>query len=184
MNPLFITVSAYLLIFFMTILMANTLTKGFLLMYLRVKFNSQKMLILRVHDDGDPYFAVAKFQDGRWRYKQKGSKNYSCIVLDGKSKFQKLLGVNYLETRAIDGAIFEPFGPIHSGLDPERTDNLMVRIAMLSKLKNTQLLIIMILVVVAIAIAGFAAYKITSVEKIVLAIQAAQAIAEGVVPVQ
>jgi hypothetical protein len=184
MNPLFITVSAYLLIFFMTILVANTLTRGFFFLYLKVKFNSQKNALFRVHCDADPYFAVAKFKEGRWQYKQKGSKNTSSTILDGSVRFQKFLGINYLEIREVDGAIYQPYGQPINGLDPERTDNLMVRIAMLSKLKNTQLLIIMILVIVAIAIAGFAAYKITSVEKIVLAIQAAQAIAEGVVPVQ
>ena len=153
-------------------------------MYLRVKFNSQKFALFRVHCDADPYFAIAQMKDGRWQYKMKGSKNKSSTILDGTHRFQKFLGVNYLEIREGDGAIYQPFGQLINGLDPERTDSLMVRIAMLSKLKNNTLIIIMILVVVAIAISVFAVYKIMNVEQIVLAIQTAQAIAEGVVPVQ
>lgn len=183
-QELLIQTSIYAFIFFGVIFLMNVYTKGFLFKYIRCRMNLENKALVKVHCDTDPYVAVATFKGGRWQYKQKGSKQTSSIILDGKTKFQRFLRVNFIEIRESDGAVFVPYEGVINGVDPERADNLIVRTAMLSKLKNTQLVIITILVIVVIAMLGYNIYLDMSIQDTVAAMQTAQQLAEGVVPVQ
>ena len=163
-NPMVRQVLLYFALVLVGFIMANVYTNGFLWQYLKTKSSKGKKLLLRVKSKLDYYYLAVPVIEGFFRYKARGQKEFSKLILIPNDAIYMVLGVKGLDVDEETNAVLKADYTAVSPFNDEKYDNLYVRAITKPVIMDAVKLILIVMIVIGVislisAYFGFMTYR-------------------------
>lgn len=163
-NPMVRQILLYFALVLLGFIMANVYTNGFLWQYLLAKSSKGKKLLLRVKSKLDYYYLAVPVIEGFFRYKARGQKEFSKLILIPNDTIYMVLGVKGCDVDEETNAVLKADYSVVSPFNAEKYDNLYVRALTKPVIMDAIKLILIGLIVIGIvglisAYFGFMTYR-------------------------
>ena len=159
-------------VIFLLFFSLNFLTKGFLLVYLRVKASQGKRILARINTASDIYYKPGKFADGHFIYKDrsKTEKSIPIASVEFHDFVRHTMGVPVVEINEEGEKLVNKDFEIVKlvNVDPARQNSLILRIKNLPKKNSQQEQIKWLIRIALVVICCFIAWKLIKVEELII----------------
>jgi hypothetical protein len=151
MNELLAYVLSYVGVLLLSFFVANLLTKGLFLKYVRAMMGKKKgKVLVMARTSVFDYDRVGVLIEGHLRYKDRG-KNFRSLICPEDAPFS-FLGIIVVQVDENRNAVMKrDYTPV-SGFDAQKIDDLMLRALNRSRLNDLKSKVILILILVGLSI--------------------------------
>jgi hypothetical protein len=148
----------------------NFLTKGFLLVYLRVKASQGSKVLVEINSATDEYYRVGKFEDGFFKFKNR-AKEEKAIQMD-EAVFKKFIvhtmGVCKVEVDEPGNTFIDKdFQTYNFSVDSGRLNTILMRIKNRPVPKTKQEILLLVLLLLILGAVVFMFYRVIQIEELV-----------------